>query len=122
MISKELLKENLESFELEYTEDIADRLDEYAELLVEWNEKINLTAITEPDDIVIKHFVDSLLLLKAVEIPEKAKLIDVGTGAGFPSLPVCVSRGDINLTLLDSLNKRIVFLEEVSKNPKNKKI
>ena len=116
MISKELLKENLGKFELEYRDDIADRLDKYAELLVEWNEKINLTAITEPDDIVIKHFVDSLLLLKAVEIPEKSKLIDVGTGAGFPSLPVCVTRGDINLTLLDSLNKRIVFLEEVSKS------
>ena len=116
MISKELLKENFESFGWLYTEDVGNRLDCYAQLLVEWNEKINLTAITEPDDIVIKHFIDSLLLVKAVELPENASLIDVGTGAGFPSLPVCVVRGDLRPTLLDSLNKRLVFLEDLCKN------
>lgn len=64
----------------------------YARLLVEWNEKINLTAITDPAGIVLKHFVDSLLLTKAAEIPQNASLIDIGTGAGFPSVPVKLYR------------------------------
>lgn len=118
LISKELLKANFEAFDLSCDEDIANYLDIYAQLLVEWNEKINLTAITEPDDIVIKHFIDSLLLLKATDIPAKATLIDVGTGAGFPSLPVSIVRRDLSPTLLDSLNKRIIFLEELCKNIK----
>lgn len=118
MIAKELLKQNFDVFGLTYTDEIGNRLDIYAEMLVEWNQKINLTAITDPDDIVIKHFIDSLLLLKAVDLPKKASLIDVGTGAGFPSLPVCVVREDLRPTLLDSLNKRLIFLEELCKNIK----
>lgn len=113
MISKKLLQQNFEAFGFHYSDIIGYRLDQYAEMLVEWNQKINLTAITEPDDIVIKHFIDSILLLKAVELPLHARLIDVGTGAGFPSLPVCVVRDDLQPTLLDSLNKRIVFLKEL---------
>lgn len=90
------------------------QFDTYAQTLVEWNEKINLTAIIKPEEIVIKHFVDSVSLLGAVELPKGAKLIDVGTGAGFPSVPVKIVRSDLTLTLLDSLNKRIVFLRELS--------
>ncbi len=86
------------------------QLDQYAQLLVEWNQKINLTAITDPEGILIKHFLDSLLLLHA-GIPQNAALIDVGTGAGFPSLPVKIARPDLPLTLLDSLNKRVTFLQ-----------
>lgn len=82
----------------------------YAETLVEWNEKINLTAIVQPEEIAIKHFLDSLLLLDAYELPPNASLIDVGTGAGFPSVPCKLARADIRLTLLDSLNKRVLFL------------
>lgn len=85
----------------------------YMELLVEWNQKMNLTAITDPEGVTVKHFFDSLLLLKAVELPQGASLIDVGTGAGFPGIPVAIARPDIKLTLLDSLNKRLVFLAEV---------
>lgn len=85
----------------------------YMELLVEWNQKMNLTAITDPEGVTVKHFYDSLLLLKAVELPEGASLIDVGTGAGFPGIPVKIARPDVKLTLLDSLNKRLVFLAEV---------
>lgn len=85
----------------------------YMELLVEWNQKMNLTAITDPEGVTVKHFYDSLLLLKAVELPEGASLIDVGTGAGFPGIPVAIARPDVKLTLLDSLNKRLVFLAEV---------
>ena len=84
---------------------------QYAEFLVEYNEKVNLTAITDPQEIMIKHFLDSCLLLKYTEIPEGSSLIDVGTGAGFPSVPLKIMRPDLRITLLDSLAKRITFLE-----------
>ena len=85
----------------------------YASLLVEWNEKMNLTAITEESEIAVKHFIDSISLLNAVNIPQGASIIDIGTGAGFPGIPLRIMRPDINLTLLDSLNKRLIFLQEV---------
>ena len=85
----------------------------YAELLCEWNEKMNLTALTSPEDILYKHFYDCLLFFKAVNIPQGAKVIDVGTGAGFPGMVLKIMRPDIKLTLLDSLNKRLVFLNAV---------
>lgn len=87
------------------------RLHEYMELLALWNEKINLTAITDDGGVIIKHFQDSLTVLPF--IPENAPVIDVGTGAGFPGMPLAVARGDIHVTLLDSLNKRTRFLEHV---------
>lgn len=87
----------------------------YAKMLVEWNEKINLTGITDPRGIAVKHFLDSLLPLNNVEIPQGASIIDVGTGAGFPGLPIKIYRPDIKLTLLDSLNKRVNFLSAVCK-------
>lgn len=102
-----------ERYDIALEPDQAEKMDLYAQLLVEWNSKINLTAITQPKEIVEKHFLDSLLLLKAAEIPQGAAVIDVGTGAGFPSLPVKIVRDDLSLTLLDSLNKRLIFLEEV---------
>ena len=83
----------------------------YMNLLIEWNKKINLTAITEPDEIILKHFVDSLTISKY--IPDGTKLVDVGTGAGFPGIPLKIYRQDIEITLLDSLQKRINFLDEV---------
>lgn len=87
----------------------------YADLLCEWNEKINLTAITDPEGIAEKHFFDSVFpFLSERLVPENASLIDVGTGAGFPSCPLKIFREDIRLTLLDSLNKRINFLTELS--------
>ena len=86
----------------------ARQLDCYAELLVEWNEKVNLTAITDPEGILIKHFVDSITLAPLLpDIP--FSLIDVGTGAGFPGIPLAILRRDMRLTLLDSLNKRLVI-------------
>lgn len=89
--------------------------EKYSELLIEWNNKINLTAITEPDEIAIKHFEDSLTVFKAVDFLKNASVIDVGTGAGFPSVPMNIYRNDLKMTLLDSLNKRINFLNEVKK-------
>ncbi len=116
MINRDFLMDKLKEtgFQLSQPEQLAERFDRYAEMLVEWNEKINLTAITAPDEIVIKHFVDSLLLLKAYDVPKGTSMIDVGTGAGFPSVPVAMVREDIRLTLMDSLNKRIKFLKELS--------
>lgn len=114
MIDKQLLLEGCRSFEIELPQREPDQLDVYAQLLVEWNEKMNLTAITEPREIVFKHFVDSLLLLKAVQLPRGASLIDVGTGAGFPSMPVKIARPDLKVTMLDSLQKRLTFLQAVN--------
>ena len=86
----------------------------YSKLLVEWNEKINLTAITDPEGIALKHFYDSLYPFTLTDIDQGASVIDVGTGAGFPSCPLKIMRNDLNLTLLDSLNKRIGFLRKIS--------
>ena len=83
----------------------------YMELLIEWNEKMNLTAITEPKEIILKHFVDSLTIAKYVK--EDKSIIDMGTGAGFPGIPIKIYRKDVKVVLADSLNKRIKFLDEV---------
>ncbi len=109
-------KERLIALATEYgaalTPEQAERFDVYARLLVEWNEKMNLTAITDPEGMLVKHFVDSLTL--APFLPEGGfSLIDVGTGAGFPGVPVAILRPDCRLTLLDSLNKRLTFLDTV---------
>ncbi len=85
----------------------------YMQLLLKWNEKINLTAITDEDEIILKHFVDSLTVLKYIN--ENDKIIDVGTGAGFPGIPIAIMMPNVKITLLDSLNKRINFLNEVIK-------
>ena len=87
------------------------RKKKYASLLQQWNEKMNLTAITDDEGIAVKHFIDSISLLKYYDV--KGRVIDIGTGAGFPGVPLKIMRPDIELTLLDSLNKRLVFLDEV---------
>ena len=88
----------------------------YALILDNWNKIINLTAIKDPREVAIRHFIDSVCLLKYENIDEGAKIIDVGTGAGFPGVPLKIMRPDIELTLLDSLNKRLIFLSDVLKN------
>ena len=103
-----------EGYGLGLTPECYDKLDCYASFLVEYNENVNLTALTAPEDVLVKHFLDSMLLTKYIEIPLGAALIDVGTGAGFPSVPVLLLRQDLHVTLLDSLNKRIVFLQFLS--------
>lgn len=98
---------------LNLTEDQISAFNKYYELLYEWNKKINLTAITEPKDVAIKHMVDSLSCFKADLFKENISLIDVGTGAGFPGLPLKIFYPSLKLTLLDSLNKRVKFLQLV---------
>ena len=85
----------------------------YYRLLIEWNAKMNLTAITEPREVAVKHIVDSLTALRGIEERDSLRLIDVGTGAGFPGIPLKIVRPDLKLTLLDSLKKRVHFLETV---------
>lgn len=93
------------------TQQQIEQFEKYASLLQQWNEKMNLTAITDDEDIAVKHFIDSISLLKYYDV--KGRVIDIGTGAGFPGVPLKIMRPDIELTLLDSLNKRLVFLDEV---------
>ena len=85
----------------------------YMQELIEWNNKINLTAITEPEEIIKKHFADCLSIIKYLK--DNDKIIDVGTGAGFPGIPIKIANNTLNITLLDSLNKRINFLDEIIK-------
>lgn len=106
-----LEKENIDLTDLQ-----KEQFTKYFHLLIEWNEKMNLTAITEPKEVAIKHFYDSITFLMYVDVKENAKVIDVGTGAGFPGIPLKIMRPDIKLTLLDSLNKRLTFLNEVCNN------
>lgn len=89
------------------------QLERYAELLVEWNEKMNLTAITDYEGIAVKHFLDCLAYLKRAKIPVGARVADVGTGAGFPGIVLKIARPDIELVLIDSLQKRLNFLKAV---------
>ncbi|MDE7252074.1 MAG: 16S rRNA (guanine(527)-N(7))-methyltransferase RsmG [Acetatifactor sp.] len=85
----------------------------YYEMLVDWNQKMNLTAITEYEEVLKKHFIDSISLIKAYDVTKDSKVIDVGTGAGFPGLALKIAYPNLQVTLLDSLNKRIHFLDAV---------
>ena len=102
-----------ESFGLPLDDTAISRLNTYGNMLIEWNEKMNLTAITDPQEVLYKHFLDCLLFFKNVDVPQGAKIIDVGTGAGFPGMVLKIARPDIELTLMDGLNKRLTFLNAV---------
>lgn len=116
MINKELLKNEALSHDIHLDNMSIERFDKYAELLVFWNERINLTAITEPDEIVYKHFIDSLILLKYIDLPKGANLIDVGTGAGFPGLALLIARPDLDITLMDSTKKKLTVISDILNN------
>ncbi|SHK04313.1 16S rRNA (guanine527-N7)-methyltransferase [Tepidibacter formicigenes DSM 15518] len=111
--NREILKNGLNELNISIDDFKIDKFEKYKDLLVEWNKKINLTAIEDEKEIYIKHFIDSLSCLIKNYIKDNDKIIDVGTGAGFPGIPLKVCLNDLNLTLLDSLNKRINFLKEV---------
>lgn len=101
-----------EEFDIELTEKQAEKLEKYYELLIEWNEKFNLTAITERRDVYIKHFVDSLLFYKELKC---GKLLDVGSGGGLPAVPLAIVNEDLSVTMLEATGKKCEFLEEVIK-------
>lgn len=109
----EEIKRKGENIDIDFSVEQMDKLYRYMEILIEWNEKMNLTAITEPNEIILKHFIDSLTILK--EIKTGNKVVDVGTGAGFPGIPLSIMNENIEMFLVDSLNKRLVFLDNVSR-------
>ena len=111
LISKELFIDSLKPYNIELSDEKIEMFDKYASLLVEWNAKFNLTAIKDPDGIVVKHFVDSLTVLSENKL--EGTLIDVGTGAGFPGLPLLIANDNLEVTFLDSTGKKIRFIETV---------
>lgn len=113
MINTALLKSEAEKIGIILDDTALTRLDKYAEMIVETNKTLNLTAITEPDEILYKHFIDSLSLLTVVDLNEGAKVIDVGTGAGFPGVVLLIARPDLKITLMDGTNKRLNFIQSV---------
>ena len=117
---KEFFLDNLKNINIEITEEENEKFFKYMEMLIEWNEKINLTAIIEKKEIILKHFIDSLTILKYIE--NDKKIIDVGTGAGFPGIPLTIVNKEIEVTLMDSLQKRLKFLEEVIKENEIEKV
>lgn len=109
----QLMKEASLEAGIDLTENQYNQFIEYMKLLQEWNEKINLTAITEDEEVIKKHFIDCIKAFKSDAVKSAKTVIDVGTGAGFPGLPIAIMNPNINVTLLDSLNKRINFLNTV---------
>ena len=117
---KKQLTEQMKDLKIEINEKQAEQFYYYMNLLLEWNEKINLTAITKPEEIIQKHFVDSATIIKYLE--NTKTVVDIGTGAGFPGIPIKIIKPEIEILLVDSLNKRIKFLEEIIKQLKLEKI
>ncbi len=113
-MNRDLFIDCIQKYGSEISEEKILSFEKYSSLLVEWNEKMNLTAVTDPDGIAVRHFADSISPLFYFNFPENSKLIDIGTGAGFPGIPIKLMRDDLKVTLMDSLNKRINFLKEVS--------
>ena len=130
MTNKDVLKMNIQEFitelaklNINLNEEILNNLATYANMLIEYNQKFNLTAITKLEDIYLKHFYDSLTLIKAFDLNGNLKLLDIGTGAGFPGLVLKIVFPNLDITLVDSNNKKISFLNQVITNLKlnNKK-
>ena len=113
MIDYDLLLSEAEKIGIDLGQYGADRFDTYAERLVRWNEHVNLTAITEPDDIVIKHFIDSLYPMKYIDFKPGQTIADVGTGAGFPGMPILIANPKVEVNFIDSSGKRINFINDV---------
>lgn len=116
MLEKTLLLDILAPLGVTLSDEVFARLDAFAEQLVETNRQFNLTTITEPADMTVKHFADSLSLFSFANFPQNAKIIDVGTGAGFPGLVLKLARPDLEVTFLDSTRKKLGFIESVLQN------
>lgn len=109
----DLLKSTAEKWNINFNEETVRSFERYYELLISWNQKFNLTAITDHRDVVIKHFLDSISVSSVIDLGEISTVIDVGTGAGFPGIPMKLAFPHLSVTLLDSLGKRVTFLNEV---------
>lgn len=107
------MQEKSKFINIDFSVEQLEKFYRYMELLIEWNEKINLTAIIEPEEIILKHFIDSLTIYK--DLKNAKSFVDVGTGAGFPGIPIAILNNTLKVTLVDSLNKRLIFLQEVIK-------
>ena len=114
-MSEEKFVEELSKIGINLNEKQIKQLKEYCDLIIEWNDKINLTAITDPKDIYLKHFYDSLTLFKAIDLNRELNLCDVGSGAGFPGIVLKIVYPNLEIVLVDSLNKRVTFLNTVIK-------
>ena len=114
-MNKEIFINELEKLKIDVTEDKLDKLDKFYKLLLEWNEKINLTTIVSCEEVYLKHFYDSLTLIKAINLNDNLTLCDVGSGAGFPGIVLKIFFPNLKITLIDSLNKRVIYLNDVIK-------
>lgn len=121
-MNKELFSQELKKLNIELTEKQKKQLDRYYDLVVEWNQKINLTRILEKEEFYLKHFYDSITLSKIIDLNQNLELCDLGSGAGFPGIVLKIVFPNLNITLVDSLNKRINFLKLVIEDLKLDKI
>ena len=108
------LRERAAEFGISLSDKQVVQFKEYYQLLIEWNERINLTAITKMTDVMEKHFIDSMMVFTVMDSKEHERVIDIGTGAGFPSVPMKIVHPDLDITLVDALQKRVHFLNELS--------
>ena len=118
----EFFKKAASQIGIELSDEQASQFSKYGELLLEWNKFMNLTAVCEEREVIIKHFVDSMTIIKYVDIHNCKKIADIGTGAGFPGIPLKIMRPDVEVVLLDSLGKRVNFLNTVINELKLEKI
>lgn len=113
MEAMKALKKALQTMNARADETVLDKFRSYMEGVLDWNEKINLTAITEPDEFIVKHFIDSIICIDYPEYADAGKIIDVGTGAGFPGVPLAIVSPEKEFILMDSLNKRLRIIDEL---------
>ena len=113
MDKRAYIRDEFSKIQIELSEKQAEQFEQYYEMLIAKNEVMNLTAITEFEKVVQKHFIDSVMIKEVRELGDNEKWIDVGTGAGFPGIPLKIVYPQLQVTLLDSLNKRVKFLQEV---------